>query len=371
MPTLTHNANITVTVTLSTLAPTSAGFSTALLLVPLATNSLNGVRVVEYTSLALAQAAATATYISAATLAILTDGFGQSPPPASIKVGYVDLVGSETYATGLTACIAYDAAFYGVCIFVRTTTEQAAVGALIETHAKKMLFMAQSGDSSWLDSGIPAALSAMALYERTAFVYHDVATEGADLAYLCNRLQYNPDTQSVAWNAFSVGTVGAYSVQLTEAQRLFALNNNINVLAQYGGATLSPDKGVVLTSAVTGGRPIEEIITADWFATRLLERFTRLHTTIGDRGGKLGVNITGQNLVLALSKGLLSEGVVAGHFNEVDPISGEPGTSAVSVAIVEADITARQLRQTVRAQNVRSLRLMTFNIYFSLTALAA
>ena len=96
MPSLTsHKAYNTINVYLATLARGAAGFSTVLLIVPLATNSLNGLRVVEYTTLALATAAQTAGYISAATLVAITTAFAQRPSITSIKVGYADLVGGE------------------------------------------------------------------------------------------------------------------------------------------------------------------------------------------------------------------------------------------------------------------------------------
>lgn len=331
-----------------------------LLLVPLATNSLNGVRVVEYATLAEAQAAQTAGYISAATLVAITAAFAQSPAIESIKVGYADLAGSpaETYATALTACIAFDPDFYGVCIFVRTATEIAAVGALVETNAKKMLFVFQSADSSWLDSGIPSGFSAMAAYERSGACYHDTATEWADVAFACNRLSFDPDSTSAPWHGCTIAGVAAYSTTPTSTQAGFIRSNNANVFLPYATATFSPDPGVNLN-----GRAISEIISADWFATRVQEEIARIVLAHGDRGEKIGVNAAGQAIILAGIEKWLKAGVDAGHFEE-GQVLATPETISTS------DITNRRIRITVRVQNVVPARLFTINVYASDTAIA-
>ena len=358
-PNATNNGNISGVIHLSALAIGSAGFSTVLLLVPLATNSLNGDRVVTFATLAEAQDYQTAGYISAATLVALTTAFSQDPTPAEVKVGYVDLVGAETYATALTACIAVDSDFYGVCIFVRTNAEIAAVGALVETNAKRMLFGFQSADSSWLNSGIPSGLSAMADYERSFAMYHDTATEWADLAQMVKRLGFDPDLQSAPWNAGGLADVDAYATAITSTQRGYVIANNGNVVLPFGLEDASPDPGVNLA-----GRPLYELVTADWFMTRLQEDTSALINDLSNRGAKLPLDATGQTMVVSAIKSRLAQGVAAGHFED-----GQ--YTVVAEAITSADITARRMRVTVRAQNVVSARLFTFNLYFSTTPVVA
>lgn len=349
----THQAYNTVNVYLSTLARGQAGFSTVLLVVPLATNSLNGARVVEYTTLAAAQAAQTATYISAATLVAITTAFAQVPAITSIKVGYADLVGGETYATGLAACIAYDPAFYGVCIFVRTTTEIAAVAAYVETAAKKMLFAFQSADSSWL-TGTPASgFDPMAAYERTFGVYHATATEWADVAYLCNRLTFDPDVQSAPWRFFEALDVAQTTI--TEAQRLLA-TPDINVMAEWSTFDSSPAPGWNMN-----GRPIEEVLTADWLATRLDEEIQRIVGTMANAGRKIGINVAGQAIIQAGLEKWLAAGVAAGHFEE-GQVAITPEDFSVPATLAAA-ITAKRLTFRIDAQNQTSLLNTVVNVY--------
>jgi hypothetical protein len=332
-----------------------------LLVVPLATNSLNGLRVVEYTTLALAQAAQTAGYISAATLVAITTAFAQRPSIASIKVGYVDLVGGETYATGLTACIAYDPAFYGVCIFVRTTTEIAAVAALVETNAKKMLFGFQSADSSWL-TGTPASgFDAMATYERTFGVYHATATEWADVAMMCNRLQADPDVISSPWRFFEA--LDVEQTTITEAQRLLAVPD-INVMAEWSTFDSSPAPGENMN-----GRQIEQVVSADWFATRLDEGFQRVVGELANRHEKIGINEAGQAIMQAEIEKWVAAGIAAQHF--------EPGQVVITPedfsvpATRAAAIAAKRLTFRIDAQVVTGLLSSTVNFYANTNAVVS
>lgn len=354
MPSYTsHKAYNTVNVYLSTLARGQAGFSTVLLVVPLATNSLNGVRVVEYTTLALAQAAQTAGYISAATLVAITDAFAQVPAIESIKVGYADLVGGETYATGLAACIAYDSDFYGVCIFVRTTTEIAAVAAYVETAAKKMLFAFQSADADWL-TGTPAAgFSPMAAYELTYGVYHATSTEWADLCTIVNRLQADPDVKSVPWRFFE--TLNVTKTTITEAQRLLAIPD-INVMAEWStfDASMAPGENM-------NGRQIEEVLSAHWFGTRIDEEIQRIVGTMANAGKKIGINVAGQAIIQAGLEKWVAAGIAAGHF-EGGQVVITPEDFSVPATLAAA-ITAKRLTFRVDAQVVTSLLNTTVNVY--------
>ena len=362
MPSLTsHKAYNTINVYLATLARGAAGFSTVLLVVPLATNSLNGARVVEYTTLALAQAAQTATYISAATLAAITTAFAQRPSITSIKVGYADLVGGETYATALTACIAYDPAFYGVCIFVRTTTEIAAVAALVETNAKKMLFGFQSADASWL-TGTPAAgFDAMAAYERTAGWYHATATEWADVACMCNRLQADPDVISSPWRFFEA--LDVEQTTITEAQRLLAVPD-INVMAEWSTFDSSPAPGWNMN-----GRQIEQVVSADWFATRLDEEIQNIVGTMANQHKKVGINRAGQAIIQAGLEKWLAAGVAAGHFEEGQVVVTPEDFSVP--ATLAAAIAAQRLTFRIDAQVVTSLLNSVVNVYANTNAVVS
>lgn len=358
----THAPNVTINVTLAATPVQEAGFGVVLLLVPLATNSLNGVRVVEYTTYEDAQTANTAGYISSGTLAAVETLFAQRPKPASVKVGYVDLASGtpETYATGLAACIAFDSAFYGVCCTSRVDTDIVLVSDAVEASSKRMLFYFQDSDASWLDAGVPTNFAAIDDNERTAGVYHTTDAEWGDVAAIGNRLAYDPDEKSVPWHYYGPRGVEDYSTVPTAAQRLLAIANNINLGMGFGGDSYVMDPGVTLT-----GRPIDEIVTMDWFAVRLDERIQALALDHGNRGEKITVDAQGQALVVGVIEGLLQQGIAAGHFAAGLDENDDPTTSVVAETITSADRTARRFRITVRAQIAISGRLFTINAYFS------
>jgi len=468
MPTTTHNPNITVNVTLDPSPLQEAGFGTVLLLVDLASNSLDGEGVSTFTSYEDALAYNTAGYISSSTLAAAAVVFSQRPKPSAFKVGAcdlttaaavkaskdmgdvgtgafdtvleahtageagnditVELVGdsgsgvtitrsgtaitihydpgvstvanvetaitalagandiidvktggtgatvlsadddavspvnlaggvdadTDGYDDGLTACIAIDPDFYGVALASRDADDVAAVATLIEASSKKMLLVFQSGDADWLAGDVPAGLSSIDSNERAAGFYHDDSTAWADLGFLANRLVYDPDERSAPWHGFPIAGVDSYSTAPTAAERLAAIEDaHINLGLPYGGEDFVADPGVNLNN-----RPLDEILTADWFATRLQERTAVLVVQHGARGEKIVVSKAGQKKILALIDGLLQQGVAAGHF-----VEGQ--TSAAAEAITSADLTARRMRFTVRAQLAVSARLFVFNCYFS------
>ena len=356
---LSHLANFSVTISLAALAVAGAGFSTVLFLVPLSANSLNGVRVAEYTTYSAMQTAQTAGYISAGTLAAGLAAFSQRPNDRrieSFKVGYVDIGGGETYATGLAACIVYDSDFYGVCITPRTVTEIAATSLYIETAAKKMVLIWQSADASWLDASAPASF--VMTQERSLGVYHDNAAVWADVALACDRLLADPDKESAPWGYAPLRSVTAYTTQLTEAQRVFALANNINVGASLGGEDFVLDKGANVT-----GRPFGEIITADWFSTRTQELVSILAVQHSARFQKIIMDSSGQAKVSAVLEKLLQRGVKAAHFVQDQ-------FSVVAEEIAAGDYTTQTLNWTVRAQIATNARLFAFIERMSRTPIA-
>ena len=352
----THDPNITITIYLDPSPVQEAGFGVVMLLVPQATNSLNAARTMTFTDYESAQTANTAGYISAGTLAAAEAAFSQRPKPASFKVGRVDLVGGETYVTGLTAVINADEDFYGLAISPRTDAEIVAVSDAVEALSKKIMFAFQSDDSSWLNSGVPAGLSTImgaSGNERTIACYHLSDAEWFDVALLCNRLTYDPDQKSVPWHGFTVRGVDAYATMPTAAERIFIIDNDCNLILPYGGGTTVNDPGVNAT-----GRAIDEILTADWYFTRLRERISALVLAHGDRGEKIVVDKTGQKKIVAVAEGLNDQGVGAGHL-----VAGQ--TSVVAETIISTDLDDRKLRFTIRGQMAVAARLFNFDNYFS------
>ena len=355
--TVTHDADITVNVTMDSAAPQVAGFGALMLVVAKATNSLITARTMTFTATSDVTAAKTAGYISAATQALLNACFAQSPPPATVKAGNIDLVGLETYPAAIAAIQAVDDDWYVLAIASRVSADIVAAAGFIESLEK--LFAFQSGDSSWLDSGVPAGFSTIVTYERSIGYYHDTSTEALAEGAAANRLVYDPDSDSAPWNGYDVGGVAVYATGLTSTQRGFGIGNYINLSLPFGGGTMVIDPGVNIK-----GRPVYEVLTRDWFAARLRERISALIVNRGNAGLKMPMTPAGQALVLSVVKGLLSEGQAAGHF-----VPGASGVFAQAETITTTDYSLRRLRFSGWAQYATSARLFTFTVNLGRDAL--
>ena len=352
--------NIVVNIFLATQASQLQGFGKLLLLVDeddaSGANSLNGERTVSYADELEVAAAQTAGYISTETKGFLDAVFAQSPKPAGVRVGKV-LTGAsenETWAAGYAAVRAASDDFYGVAITSRLDADIVGVSAAIETEGDR-LFLAQSDDADLLTTGLPSGLSALATRERTAGIWHSSDAAQLAEAWAASRLVFDPDVNSSDWEGQVRGV--ATPTKPTSTQRTQLLANNFNLVEPYSAAPLFATPGQTMT-----GRGIYEIVTADWFASRISADFAdwKLRTTA--RGEKITLDAAGQEAALAIIIARLQEGEQKQHF-----VSGE--TRATAYTLTADDLTNRRMRFKVEAQIAGSTYLFNFNLYFQQTAL--
>ncbi len=346
----THNPNISITVLLSERLVAGADFSIMMLLVPKASNSLNSARTMRFASYEEAQTAQTAGYISTTTLSAIEAAFAQPEAPTYFKVGNVDLVGSETYATGLAAVIEADPDFYALAILPRTDAEIELVSEAVENSSKKMLFFFQSDDSGLLTGTFPSGLTDTQDNERTVCVYHTHDAQYGEVAYAINRLVADPDEIATPWSGCPIDGVDALSPLPTSSQRTYAIDNYANLGLAYGPESYVMDPGVTMS-----GREIGEIYAADWFSTRLQERVGALVTARAVRHQAIPVDAAGLALLAAEVEALLQQGQTAGHFTSF---------TVAPQAITSADQTARRLRIVATATVRRTGRVFNFTTYF-------
>ena len=350
----TQNDLITVNVTLDAIAVGQAGFSTTLLIANDVT--LNSLRVATYSSLAEVSAAETAGFVTSAVTAAATAYFGQATHPATLKVGR-RVSASESYVEALDAIKAVDADFYGIILEDRDPALTLVLAADVEAD-EEYLIIAQDNDVDWKTTGIPSAWSAAAAYERLVIVYHNDDTADDDAAYASNRLAWDPDVISAGWSC-NLDT-GTTITAVTATEKGFLRANNANFALPFGPTALrwmDPGNNV-------SGRGVYEIVSADWFSARLIERIATTVAALAARGQKLPVSVGGQSILLKDIEALLAQGVTAQHF-----AAGQ--TVAVAETISAADTTARRLRFTVTAQLLASARIFTFNVNLSQSAVVS
>lgn len=329
----THNDRISSVIVLGPAQFSERGFGTVLILADEAEGTtLDGDRVRTYESYQAAQA--DSANLGDDVLEALRVAFSQPRPPAQIKVGRVDTAGSETWLQGYQACLEADGDFYGVVALDTSATNQVALSAQIE--AERRIFVAQSGLADWLTSGGPSAISAIKENERTAFVYHDEADEYAAVALAVNRLSFNPDNVSAPWSC-RLAAVAPYTTGLTDTQKGHARANNINLMLPFGPVENWVDPGVNIA-----GRPMYQIITRDWFVTRLEERVALRKIQASEQGRKITVDAVGQEIFRAEGMALAQQGTFgeSPHFLPDQVVITMP-------EITDADRAARRLRMVV------------------------
>lgn len=344
------DVNINITVSLDPAPTAQASFTVPLIIgdIALAGNE----RVRTYLSAAEAIADETADEITEYVKDAVLAAFSQSPRPAMVKVGrYVD--GTDaSYGAAYSAIKAVDEGFYTVSIDSRDAADIASIVPLVEADYK--LLIAQATDADLLTTGFPAALLAASNKERTALLYHDVETVPADFAYAANRTVFDPDNQSAPWDA-EIFAVAAYDAALTATQMTFGRQNNINMIAPFGPAQTFVDAGIN-----TKGRPLYEIVTADWFAIRLQEAIAFEKVKYSARGQKIVIGPEGQAVLQGLVETLFAQGA-----SGISPHFVEGQTEITFPIITQADLSAQRIRANVRATLAVSGRVFNFTVNFT------
>jgi hypothetical protein len=303
------------------------------------------------------QAAQDDTDLTSAAKDAASVAFSQTPQPDSFMVVDVDVAGSESYEEAFNAAVADGAEFYGVTTESRTDTDHASMDTAIQASAHRAIALYQSADSDWLTATIPSGYSALESSDRAAVVYHDTASEYADVAALAGRLAFDPDTTSAAFQC-ALNSVGPYATGLTSSDEDNAEGNEVNLVMPFGPEPQYFSPGVALS-----GRALYEMVTRDWFEARLRERVTQLKLDFDARGEKIPLSAEGQNLLGAEIEGQLNQGVQIGHFL---PLNDEEGAS-FPTPIPDADITAQVLKGSGSARFESNAAEFEFDFNFSRT----
>lgn len=339
--------------------PTRVGFGKVLIIAPLATNSLNGDDTRTYASSTEAAADLASGYIAQTTFDQVEAGFLQLGKPSGIKVGAVDLVGTETWGAAFTRILGADSDFYGVNLTSRTAADIVDVATVIEAEGTRQLFF-QNGDADWLTTGVPAAFSTIDLFERSSLIYHDTATEYHDTAWTADRLSANPDLESADWKA-SLRGVGGLATALTTTQKGFLEDTNHGNVALP--MTLN-DPYFVDPGQNMAGRSIYETLSVDWYRTRTREDLALLFVQYAALRRKLVVGRTGQAAIQGILEKWLNIGanMESPHF-----IRGQ--TRVTPQDITQADRDTKQMRFKVEAEIAQSARTLSIDVFFQNSAL--
>lgn len=270
--------------------------------------------------------------------------------------GGVDASG-ETYAQALTAIVDADPDFYGVLLASRDPADQTALAQAIGltiSGGSRLLGVA-SGDAGWLTASPSGDYTTLLTSERAAIFYVADETEWNDVAAMVDRLSFDADFFSVPWHGFPLRIVDDYSDTITSSERSYAIANHANITLPQGDEDLVVDPGWN-----AAGRPIYEVVTADWFSVRVQEGINRLIVKKGSRGYKIPVSTSGQSMIAGTIWDVIKTGSTAGHFD-----ADLTQHSVTSETITSTDLENQRFRFTVRVKLAVSGRLVTVTIYAS------
>lgn len=373
----TFDSDIQVNVYLSNLTNSTDAFQRARILVPLATNSLNGADVAVYATLAEAKVAKDAGYIAATTYEAIATIFAQSNSPAQgVSVASVDVVGSVSYGAALIASIATDPNFYLVICGSRSSTDIASVVGVVETCGDKaaadlagypfkhMITAVQSADSTLLTGALPSGLSSLEGKERTILCYHPTATAWFDAAHQ-NRLSVPLSTVMPPWNKWTAAYVPLYPLGTINATQLAAAQTiYVDLLTGFGSSTRVASPG-----QSQAGRQMTNVITADWLAATIQQELADQQVYLADKNLAITIDAAGQQTVVAVIQSVFATGIAAGSLRETDDL-GAPGTSVTPLPITDADRAAFRLRFDASALLSQSANTVIINIYTDTTSIS-
>jgi hypothetical protein len=350
------DALYTVNIILGPVPGVAANLTDVLLLVAKATNPLTG-RTQTFTSSTQVATALAATQISATTAAQLNYAFGQtSKRPKTIYVGYVDVVGLETYGAAYTIIKALIGnSFFFVCDQSDDKTQQESISVLIEAEDFLHFYISQVHDVQWYGATWPANYSLFEHREKTAVVWHETATSAQALAYTASRGAWNPDTEKSASWMGDLGSVAAPAA-LTGAQEGFLYTNKVNL-----GKALGTSGNFVEYGLNCNGRSIDHIVSAAWVRSALRIQFAYLVQAYASRGDKLTVDAVGGNVCLSVGMGVCRRGVSLGHFQEYTDAQG----NKYPAGSYTLDLVNKKITLTLTDYFADQLREIVANVYLN------
>ncbi len=328
----------------------------------------------EYTSKAEAKDDNDAGILSDDHYAAVLVAFAQDPAPDAFRVVSINpaigavyfpdagFTGSYPWDQYLSSLEAITSTWFALCADWRSGAYIQDIGEAVEAFDRDIIYLAQTSDRKPYTTTAFAAdtnWAAIDNYERTGWLYHDVDSEYADVAWAAGRMTFDLDETSPSMEAV-LKSVATYNRKLTASQFAGIKANHGNLVAQYPTGSANP----YLSPGVNAvGRPFYEIITKYWFIKRLTDAMANTRVSFTSQGKKIPVNREGQNIALGVLKGVVNKGITAGHF-ELDPnMVIEP------LAITNTDLALGRLRFRAILKLAVDATLFEFNVNMTRSAL--
>lgn len=303
-----------------TLDPASIGVQTlGTVLILLENLDLGGTaaRTKTFSDAAAVDTAVTASEMTANQGNMVKAAFAQIPRPSKVRVGNVDAVALETYASAYALVRAETKDYFFVCAQTRTTADILALAAALASD--NCIYVAQTADAAALgNEATVTAVFTNTTQENFALVYHPASTELTgeflDVAFAAARGTFNPDTKSAGWQgvvrgvtAYADGSVDSSDVSTVKTAR------RVNLMLGVEGSTAT---NYVSPGVTYAGRQIKNMVSVFWYVIRTTEELLAAKLAADAAGDLIPVSDDGQAIVRNVFEGKYdfgaSEGV--GHF---------------------------------------------------------
>lgn len=318
---------LALTITIDPLPSGVQGIGPMIYLDP--SSSLDGDRVRTYTSVAGAAADNAAGFLSSDALDAVTIALGQSPRPASVLVGRK--AGGEDWDDAAIACAAV-ASFTFVCMSSRTIADAMTLATWADATIDKIVIF-QNGDSSWLNSGVPAGFTA---HPSLAVVYHPTSTEHAAEAYAAILSAVDADVVAPAgWGTIT----GIDTYDLTSSQATALAGNFANGLLPLrdNGSDRNIHHGYVST-----GERVSAVITRAWTGIKIEAAVAALFSTYYSSGRRLPLDARGEAAITSILSAIGAQGLAAGHYTtRADLPDGYAFVTSIDAGTLTINVTGQ------------------------------
>jgi Protein of unknown function (DUF3383) len=226
--------------------------------------------------------------------------FGGTQRPTTLYIGVKNT--AETYAAGLTACIAASNDWYALAADTKTQTNILAMAAIIE--AQKKVYFASSADAAIINPSSTTDVGYLldaGNYDRTVLVYSPTATtEHPECAWLGGQIVEVPGSNT--WAFKSGNGITATKLSGTAVSSLKA--KHVNYFTTIAGADIFMD------GVTSKGSFIDEVIFVDWLYARMQEQvFYRFINKKKIPYTQAGATIIGAEIRSVLSQGVANGGI--------------------------------------------------------------
>jgi hypothetical protein len=224
---------------------------------------------------------------------------GATQPTSTVTV----TTAAKTLESELALVSAESENFYAIVIDSVIEADQLAAAAFAEAHSPSKIFVTRSSQAATLTAALTdiGALLKAKNYDRSVAIYHNIANEFVDAAFVGRMLPFDPGSATAKFKTLK--SISADNVTSGEVSN--ASSKNVNVYTTVGGVD------ILAEGKVSSGEFFDVIVGLDWLKARIQERVYQVLSVspkipYTDAGVSVIENQLRAQLQLAVGQGVLA-----------------------------------------------------------------